>query len=74
MDRYNNTRVLLKKDVDPLSNNYTGELVGIYTSFKFFAEIDHLRDRNTLLHGLSSSHSNSQMQTIKIKITIEISS
>ena len=45
---YNSSPILLKKGVSPLSNNYTGELVGILIALKFMVSLDdqiQLKDR-----------------------------
>ena len=45
---YNSSPLLLKKGVSPLSNNYTGELVGILIALKFMVSLDdqiQLKDR-----------------------------
>ena len=45
---YNSSPILLKKRVSPLSNNYTGELVGILIALEFMVSLDdqiQLRDR-----------------------------
>ena len=45
---YNSSPILLKKGVSPLSNNYTGELVGILIALEFMVSLDdqiQLRDR-----------------------------
>ena len=41
LDRNQSVPVLLKKCVSPMSNNYTGELVGIQIALEFLSEIDH---------------------------------
>ena len=41
LDGYQSVPVLLKKSVSPMSNNYTGELVGIQIALEFLSEIDH---------------------------------
>ena len=45
---YNSSPILLKKGVSPLSNNYTGELVGILIALEFMVSLDdqiQLKDR-----------------------------
>ena len=41
LDAYQSVPVLLKKCVSPMSNNYTGELVGIQIALEFLSKIDH---------------------------------
>ena len=41
LNGYQSVMVLLKKSVSPISNNYTGGLVGIQIALKFLSEIDH---------------------------------
>ena len=41
LNGYQSVPVLLKKSVSPMSNNYTGELVGIQIALEFLSEVDH---------------------------------
>ena len=41
LNGYKSVPVLLKKSVRPMSNNYTGELVGIQIALEFLSEIYH---------------------------------
>ena len=41
LNGYQPVPVLLKKSVSPMSNNYTGELVGIQIALEFLSELDH---------------------------------
>ena len=34
------------KDVSPLSNNYTGEIVGIQIGLEFLSELDYVQNRS----------------------------
>ena len=45
VDGYKCSPVLLKKGVSPLSNNYTGELVGIQIGLEFLSELDYVQNR-----------------------------
>ena len=38
LDRYQSVPDLLKKSVSPMSNNYTGELVGIQIALEFLSK------------------------------------
>ena len=40
LDGYESSLVLLKKRVSPMSNNYTGELVGIQIALEFLSELE----------------------------------
>ena len=40
LDRYESSPVLLKKSVSSMSNNYTGELVGIQIALEFLSELE----------------------------------
>ena len=46
VDGYKCSPVLLKKSVSPLSNNYTGELVGIQIGLEFLSELDYVQNRS----------------------------
>ena len=46
VDGYKCSPVLLKKGVSPLSNNYTGELVGIQIGLEFLSELDYVQNRS----------------------------
>ena len=46
VDGYKCSFVLLKKGVSPLSNNYTGELVGIQIGLEFLSELDYVEKRS----------------------------
>ena len=41
MNGYQSVPVLLKKSVNPMSNNYTCELVGIQIALEFRSKLDH---------------------------------
>ena len=46
VDGYNCSPVLMKKCVSPLSNNNTGELVGIQIGLEFPSELDYVQNRS----------------------------
>ena len=46
LDGYSTSPILLQKGVSPLSNNYTGELVGIQIGLEFLAETDTVKHKN----------------------------
>ena len=45
IDGYKSSPVLLKKGVSPISNNYTGELVGIQIGLEFISELENIQNR-----------------------------
>ena len=45
IDGYNSAPVLLKKGVSPLSNNYTGELVGIQIGLELLGDMESIKNR-----------------------------
>ena len=46
IDGYNSVPVLMKKGVTPISNNYTGELVGIQIGLEFIADLEYVQNRS----------------------------
>ena len=46
LDGYSTSPILFQKGVSPLSNNYTGELVGIQIGLEFLAETDTVKHKN----------------------------
>ena len=46
IDGYKSSPILLKKGVSPISNNYTGELVGIQIGLEFLSELDSIQNRH----------------------------
>ncbi|MCW4261357.1 MAG: reverse transcriptase domain-containing protein [Candidatus Thiodiazotropha endolucinida] len=47
---YHSTPILLKKSVSPMSNNFTGELVGIQLALEFLSELDHSDIKDRTVH------------------------
>ena len=59
LDEYSTFPILLQKGVSPLSNNYTGEPVGIQIGLEFLAETDTVNHKNIhILTRLSVSNKN----------------
>ena len=46
IDGYNSSPILSKKGVSPISNNYTGALVGIPIGLAFLSELDSIQNRH----------------------------
>lgn len=76
LEGYNAIPVLLKKGVSPMSNNYTGELVGIQISLEFLTEVSNLENKNihffTDCQGAILSAFQNQIPSNKIEIVTSI--
>ena len=79
LDGYQSVPVLLKKSVSPMSNNYTGELVGIQIVLEFLSEIDHSDLVDRCIHLFTDCQPaiitafNKKPPTSKIEIVTKIS-
>ena len=78
IDGYNSSPILLDKGVSPISNNYTGELVGIQIGLEFLSELDSLQNRH--IHILTNCQPaiktafGNQLPKNKIDIVFDIKS
>ena len=76
LDGYEAAPILLKKEVSPYSNNFTGELVGIQINFEFLADVSEVVNRNIHVfidcQGAIVLAFQNQILTIKIEIVTSI--
>ena len=76
VDGYKCSPVLLKKGVSPLSNNYTGELVGIQIGLEFLSELDYVQNRSihilTVCQPAIKTAFGNQLPKNKIDIVFDI--
>ena len=76
LDGYSTSPILLQKGVSPLSNNYTGELVGIQIGLEFLAETDTVKHKK--IHILTDCQSairtafGNELPRNKIEIILDI--
>ena len=76
LDGYSTTPILLQKGVSPLSNNNTGELVGIQIGLEFLAETDTVNHKNirilTDCHSAIRTAFGNELPSNKIEIILDI--
>lgn len=75
---YHSTPIMLKQSVSPMSNNFTGELVGIQLALEFLTELDHSDIQDRTIHFFTDCQPailtafDNKIPTTKIEIVTKI--